>query len=68
MLSSEDRTPISKMNLGELVREMQIIAHEDSTVLIIPEDKINEVPGCNVENFKRYYELARALDKKETYW
>jgi len=41
---AEERNPLLKLNLGELVMEMQRIASADITVLMTPEDKIEDVP------------------------
>jgi len=64
-IRAEEKNPLLKLKLGELVREMQKIAFEDSIVLTLPENRVNEVPEHSMEMFKRYYELSKELDRRE---
>jgi len=62
---AEERNPLLKLNLGELVMEMQRIASADITVLMTPEDKIEDVPEHRLEDFKKYHAIVKELNRRE---
>jgi len=63
---AEKRNPLLKLNLGELVMEMQKIAFVDNAVLL-PRDRRNSLALTkeNLENIKKYDAIVELINARE---
>ena len=53
--------PVSKMGLGDIVKEMQMIVTRDPIVLY-PLKSMKDVPEYSMNDYKRYHELVKELN------
>ena len=55
--------PVSKMRLGDIVREMQQIVQRDP-VVIYPMKVIKNLPEYSLDDYNRYHELMKELNTR----
>ncbi|MEX2016936.1 MAG: hypothetical protein WD876_00485 [Candidatus Pacearchaeota archaeon] len=58
------KKPVKKMDLGDLVTEMNRIQFENSYVVLIDESNISDVPSSLRKSFRRYHAIRKQLNEK----
>lgn len=63
---AEERNPLLKLSLGELVKEMQLIATKNPGVLE-PREHLLNIPTdqWNLAEYKKYDAIMEELDRRE---
>ena len=62
---AEERNPLLKLKLGELVREMQIIVAKDPNVLT-SKSRVEAIGADHgLENYERYISIVKELERRE---